>query len=113
MIETSQPRAPELWATQSVRELVPLLEQGVTLRLENAALRAENAILQERIRELEAGRPTAVSAPGSIRGLNGYNRGMGAATLRSSPLSSLIPAPPGTERLPDPSTLRLQAVTDS
>src|SRR6266550_4504874 len=60
MIETTPPRAPELWATLPAPDPV-LLEQLTTLRLENAALRMENAalraesaVLQERIRELEA-----------------------------------------------------------
>src|SRR5438046_3068350 len=54
MIETTLPRAPDLWATVPAPDPAPLLEQVATLRLENAALRAENAALQARIRELEA-----------------------------------------------------------
>jgi transposase len=51
MIET--PLAPEVWATLPAPEPA-LLEQVAMLHLENAALRAENAVLQERVRELEA-----------------------------------------------------------
>src|SRR4051812_23800128 len=54
MIETHLSPAPELWATLSASEPVLLLEQLATLWLENAALRAQNAALQECIRELEA-----------------------------------------------------------
>ena len=54
MIETTLPRAPDLWATVPAPDPAPLLEQVATLRLENAALRAQNADLQARIRELEA-----------------------------------------------------------
>ena len=46
MIETPQPLAPELWATLPAPEPESLLEQLATLRLENAALRVENAVLQ-------------------------------------------------------------------
>ena len=55
MIETPQPLAPELWATLPAPKPESLLEQLATLRLVNAALRAENAVLQARICELEAG----------------------------------------------------------
>jgi transposase len=48
------PPAPELSATTPAPDPAPLLEELATLRLENAALRAENVLLQERIRELEA-----------------------------------------------------------
>jgi transposase len=54
MIEMSQPLAPELWATLPAPEPAPLWEQLAMLRLENATLRAENAVLHERIRDLEA-----------------------------------------------------------
>jgi transposase len=54
MIETPQPLAPELGTTRSAPEPVPLLKQLVRLQLENAVLRAENAVLQQRVRELEA-----------------------------------------------------------
>jgi transposase len=46
--------APELCATVPAPEPAALLEQLATRRLENAALRAENTVLQERIRDLEA-----------------------------------------------------------
>jgi transposase len=54
MIETPLPPVPELWATLPAPDPARLLEQLATLRLENAGLRAQNAALQERIRELEA-----------------------------------------------------------
>src|SRR3954453_12895388 len=54
MIETTLPRAPDLWAMVPAPDSAPLLELLATLRQENAALRAENAALHERIRELEA-----------------------------------------------------------
>ncbi len=54
MIETTLPLAPDRWATVPAPDPAPLLEQLATLRLENAALGAQNAALQERIRELEA-----------------------------------------------------------
>jgi hypothetical protein len=53
MIETMLPPAPELWATVPAPRPRPLLEQVATLRLENAALRAQNAVLQQRIDEAE------------------------------------------------------------
>jgi transposase len=52
MIQT--PLAADLWTTQPAPDPVPLMEQLATLRRDNAALRAENAVLQECIRELEA-----------------------------------------------------------
>ncbi len=55
MIETPRPLVPARWGTVPAPDSAPLLEQLATLRLENAALRAQNAVLQERIRELEAG----------------------------------------------------------
>jgi hypothetical protein len=55
MIETTLPRAPELWPTLPAPDPT-LFEQVTTLRLENAALRAQNAALQARICELEARR---------------------------------------------------------
>jgi transposase len=48
------PLAPELSATTPAPEPVPLLEELATLRRGNAALRTENAMLQEWVRELEA-----------------------------------------------------------
>jgi len=54
MIETTLPWVPERWATMPAPDTAPLLEQLATLRLENAALRAQNALLQQRIRDLEA-----------------------------------------------------------
>jgi transposase len=54
MIETPLPLGLALSATAPTPDLAPLLEQLDTLRLENGALRAENAALQDCIRELEA-----------------------------------------------------------
>jgi hypothetical protein len=54
MIETLPPLVPELQMSVATAELARLLEQVATLRLENAALRAENVLVHERIRELEA-----------------------------------------------------------
>ena len=54
MIETPLLPAPELWATMRAPDPARLLEQLAPLRLENAALQAQNAALQERIRELVA-----------------------------------------------------------
>ena len=54
MIETTLPLTPELWATGPAPHPAPLVAQVATLRLENVALRAQNAALQERVRELEA-----------------------------------------------------------
>jgi transposase len=54
MIETTLPLVPERWATMPAPDTAPLLEQLATLRRENAALRAQNALLQQRIRDLEA-----------------------------------------------------------
>jgi transposase len=53
MIETLLPSAVELRAMLPAPEPASLLEQLAVLRLENAALRAENIVLQKRIRELE------------------------------------------------------------
>ena len=53
MIEIHLPAAPGLWALPPP-DSAKLLEQLATLQLENAALRAQNAVLQVRIRELEA-----------------------------------------------------------
>ena len=47
-------RAAEPAATPPAPDLAPLLEELVTLRLENAALRAGTAALQQRVRDLEA-----------------------------------------------------------
>src|SRR4051812_13474691 len=54
MIETALPLSPELWTTPPAPDPALLLEQVAMLRLENAALRAENVVLQQRVRELEA-----------------------------------------------------------
>jgi hypothetical protein len=54
MLETLARCAPELWATTPAPEHASLPEQLATLRLESAALRAQNTILHARIRELEA-----------------------------------------------------------
>src|SRR4051794_30407414 len=54
MIETTLPQAPDLWAMVPVPHSTPFLELVATLRLENAGLRAQNAALQERVRDLEA-----------------------------------------------------------
>ena len=54
MIDTTLPLAPDLWATGPAPDPAPLLELLATLHLENAALRAQNAALQEQVRELEA-----------------------------------------------------------
>src|SRR5436305_6997976 len=54
MIDTLLPVVPEMQAPVPAPDHAPLLEQLTTLRLENAALRAENVVLQDRIRELEA-----------------------------------------------------------
>jgi transposase len=54
MIETTLPLAPDLWAMVPAPDQAPLLEQVATLRRENAALRAQTEVLQERIRRLEA-----------------------------------------------------------
>ncbi len=55
MIETTLPPVPGLWATGPAPGQTPLLEQLATLRVENAPLRAQNAALQERIHDLQAG----------------------------------------------------------
>src|SRR5437879_883666 len=65
MIETMLPLVPNLSATTPAPDPAPLLEQLATLRLENAALHAQNAVLQERIRELEA--PADDSVCGGLR----------------------------------------------
>ena len=65
MIETMLARAPGVPAPVSAPDPPPLLEQLATLRLENAALRAEDATLQGRIRELEA--RLGQSSPNSSR----------------------------------------------
>ena len=46
MIETTLLPAPDRWAPVSAPDPAPLLEQLATLRLENAALRTENAIIK-------------------------------------------------------------------
>src|SRR5947207_15218942 len=52
MSETTLPRAPERWAMVPAPDHAPLLEKWATLRLEDAALHAQNAVLQARIRQL-------------------------------------------------------------
>ena len=54
MIDRSLSLTTELQATVPAPHQEPLLAQLTTLRRENAALRAQNAVLEERIRELEA-----------------------------------------------------------
>jgi hypothetical protein len=54
MIEISLPLAPELFALVPAPDHASLLEQLATLRLENAALRTQNAVLPACIREPEA-----------------------------------------------------------
>ena len=46
MVATMLPVAPEPWATAPATDSALLLGQLATLRLENAALRAQNAVLQ-------------------------------------------------------------------
>src|SRR3954471_16686774 len=53
MIEPTLPQAPEQWVPAPDPDPA-MLEQVATLQRDNAALRAENAALQDRIRELEA-----------------------------------------------------------
>ena len=54
MIETPQPLPPEPSVTGRAPEPASLLERLATLRLENAALHAENLVLRQRVREREA-----------------------------------------------------------
>ena len=54
MIEATLPLAPDRRAPGPAPHPAPLAEQLAMLRLENAALRAQYAVLQERIRELKA-----------------------------------------------------------
>ena len=54
MGETTLLLPPDVWAMVPVPDEAPLVGQLVTLRLENAALHAQNAVLQQRISELEA-----------------------------------------------------------
>jgi len=54
MNNTPLRQAPERWATVPAPDQAPLLEQLATPRLENAALRAQNATMHARIRGLEA-----------------------------------------------------------
>ncbi len=54
MIEATLPLSPELWTTVPAPVQGPLMEQWVMLRLKNAALRAQNVALHERVRDLEA-----------------------------------------------------------
>jgi hypothetical protein len=54
MIETLLPAAPDVAVPVSASDSGPLLLQLLKLRRENAALRAQNAAVQQRIRELEA-----------------------------------------------------------
>ena len=59
MIETPLLLEPALAATHPASDPSPLLEELATIRLGDAVLRAENAALQDRIREL------VVAAPGA------------------------------------------------
>src|SRR5262249_23699228 len=54
MIETLLRPVAELQAPVPAPDLAPLLEQLATLQRETAALRAENVVLQRRVRDLEA-----------------------------------------------------------
>jgi hypothetical protein len=54
MIETTLLLPPERWPTDPAPDQASVLEQLATLQRENAALRAQNAALQERIRERDA-----------------------------------------------------------
>ena len=47
MIDTTLPPAPDPWATLPAPDPAPLLEELASLRLENATLRAENAVSQK------------------------------------------------------------------
>jgi hypothetical protein len=49
MIETILPLPAEPWATLPAPDQPPLIEQVATLRLENAALGAQNSVLQQRL----------------------------------------------------------------
>jgi transposase len=54
MIEMPVLLSPPVWPSEPTLDPAPLVEQMATLRLESAALRAENVALRERIRDLEA-----------------------------------------------------------
>src|SRR3954449_12914393 len=54
MIDTPLPLVTALSATAQAPDRAPLVEQLATLQVENAALRAENTALQDRIHEQEA-----------------------------------------------------------
>ena len=95
--------APELWATASAPDRAPRLEQLATLRLENAGLGAQNALLQQRIREMEArlGQDSSKSSrpPASDPDRGGEAKSVGRwglaeageAALWGSPPPSLLP----------------------
>src|SRR4051812_11934977 len=135
MIETTLPLASEPWATVPAPDPAPLLEQLATLRLENAALRAENAILHERIRELEARlgqnssnssyppssdppqAPPRPKAPPSGRKRGGQpgHRGAYRALLPIEQVDEVVPVVPARCRhcqqpFPDPADRRLGRV---
>ena len=76
MIETPLPLAPDLGAMVPAPGAAPRLEQLATLRLENTALRAQNAALQQRSRELKA------------------RLGQNASSSSRPPSSDLPPVPP-------------------
>ena len=103
MIETPLPLAPDQWATVPAPAPVSLLEQLATLRLENAGLGAQNALLQQRIREMEArlGQDSSKSSrpPASDPDRGGEAKSVGRwglaeageAALRGSLPPSLLP----------------------
>jgi hypothetical protein len=70
MIETPLPLALELGAPVPAPDRASILEQLATLRLENAALRAQHAVLEARSRELGArlGQDSSNSSGGGDRG---------------------------------------------
>ena len=121
MIEMTLSLVPEQGASVSAPEQAPLLEQLVALRLENATLRAGHAVLQERIRELEArlgqsssnsSRPLSADPPqaptrptpppsGRKRGGQPDHRGTCRALLRIDAVSRACTRTYGAARGPD------------